>query len=380
MKKNNTALKTALLTSGSFAGYNIGSGFATGIEGQQFFASWGNQFAFVGLFIAVITTALIFIPVYLIGFMKKSDENYNVFHYYCGQKIGTAIDWYMYISILIVILTMMSGAGATINQYFGIPEISGTILLGVLCIAAALLGLERLVRVLSYASVLIIAFVLGCALYIRFILGVSLSIPTETIEAYVISGELKRISILGISNPIFCGMASAGLLAVASLPWVASTGSLCENKSTAVLSGVLSGVIFYAAQGIVVYLNLTSIDKIAGAEVPILAVFQNYLPMLALVYSGIIIVAIFSTVSGRLFLFASRYDKGNRKRHIAISVTIVVLAALGGTFISFSLISNILFTVNGCLGILLGAVVIIRTILTKSKLPADLAPEKWPRN
>jgi len=369
MKKKSTALKTALLASGSFAGYNIGSGFATGIEGQQFFASWGNPVAFVVLIIAVITTGLIFIPVYVIGFKKKSDEHYNVYHYYCGHKMGIATDWYMYISILIVILTMMSGAGAAINQYFGIPQMVGTSLLGALCIAAALLDLRRLMRVLSYAGMLIVVFVLGCALYIRFVLGVSLSIPTETIEGYVISGELKRISIMGISNPIFCGIASAGLLVVSSLPWVASTGSLCEDESTAILCGVMSGVIFYAAQGIVVYLNLISMDKIAGAEVPLLAVFQNYLPMLALVYSGIIIIAIFSTVSGRLFLFASRYDKGNRKRHIAISVTIVVFAAVGGTFIPFSLISNILFTVSGCLGILLGTVIIIRTILTKIRSP-----------
>ena len=92
MEKKKSVWKTALLTSGSFAGYNIGSGFATGTEGQQFFASWGTPNAFIGILVAMVTTALIFIPVYLIGYRKKADASYNVYHYYCGRTVGKIID------------------------------------------------------------------------------------------------------------------------------------------------------------------------------------------------------------------------------------------------------------------------------------------------
>ncbi len=365
MDKKQSTAKSALLASASFAGYNIGSGFATGLEGQQFFASWGGTNALIGLIVALLTTAVVFIPVYLVGYKKKADEKYNVYHYYCGDKIGTVIDWYMYFSILLIILTMMSGAGATINQYFGIPKMVGAIILGVLCILAALLGLQKLMHILSWAGVVIIVFVIICTVYILCKYGMPALAAQEAMDAYVAAGEVKRISILGLSNPVISGIASAGLLIVSSLPWVASTGSLCENKKTAITSGALSGVLFYAAQAVVVFLNLICMNSIAGEEVPVLAVFQNFLPVLAMVYSCIIILAIFSTVSGRLFIFADRFDRGNKKAHVIIIIAVVVAAAIAGTFISFSTISNFMFTINGCLGILLGLTIVIRTIIAK---------------
>ena len=42
-----SVIKMVMLTSASFAGYNIGSGFATGIEVLQFFASWGSGKAYI---------------------------------------------------------------------------------------------------------------------------------------------------------------------------------------------------------------------------------------------------------------------------------------------------------------------------------------------
>ena len=45
-KQNRTTIRTILLAGYSFAGYNIGSGFATGLEGQQFFAAWGFPIRF----------------------------------------------------------------------------------------------------------------------------------------------------------------------------------------------------------------------------------------------------------------------------------------------------------------------------------------------
>lgn len=40
MEEKASVFRVVLLTSASFAGYNIGSGFVTGIEALQFFGSW----------------------------------------------------------------------------------------------------------------------------------------------------------------------------------------------------------------------------------------------------------------------------------------------------------------------------------------------------
>ena len=363
MKTAVSARKAAFLAGASFAGYNIGSGFATGIEGQQFFASWGASGALVGLIAAFIVLVLVLLPVYLTGYEKREDGNYNVYHYFCGDRIGTLIDWYIYVSIFVIILTMMSGAGATIEQLLGIPKAIGTVLLGLLCVLAALLGLEKLMRVLSYAGIVIFVIMIVGSAYLLIGKGITLPIGRDAADAIARSGEVKRIGLFGLSSPLFGGFLSAGLVIVSGMPWVASTGSLCPDRKSAVLSGILSGLLFYLAEAVAVWLNLVSLDKIAGKEIPILAVFQEYFPPLAAVYSVIILLAIFSTVSGRLFLFSSRLDRGNRKARIAVSVGVVIVAAVGGIILPFSLISNLLFTASGCLGLFLGVCILIRTVL-----------------
>lgn len=362
MKQKNTARKAAFLAGASFAGYNIGSGFATGIEGQQFFAAWGASGALTGLIAAFAVLLLVLLPVYLTGYKKREDGEYNVYHHYCGKAIGCAVDWYIYLTIFVIILTMMSGAGATIEQLLGIPKAIGAILLGVLCVAAALLGLEKLMRVLSGAGIVIFIIMLIGTAYLTFVKGITVPVGRETADAVAASGKVLRIGLFGLSSPLFGGFLSAGLVIVSGMPWVASTGSLCPDKKSAILSGVLSALLFYLAEAVAVWLNLVSLDRIAGKEIPILAVFQEYFPPLAAVYSVVILLAIFSTVTGRLYLFSSRIDKGNKKVRTAVSVGVVILAAVGGIILPFSLISNLLFTASGCLGLFLGVCILVRTV------------------
>lgn len=91
-----------------------------------------------------------------------------------------------------------------------------------------------------------------------------------------------------------------------------------------------------------------------------LAVVQVFLPALAGVYSLTIIIAIFSTVSGRLFLIGEHYGGGRRGRTLAIVIGITVLAAAGGAFIPFGRVSNFMFSICGAVGLLICAVVLLR--------------------
>jgi len=363
--KNKSICGAVLLTSASFAGYNIGSGFATGIEGQQFFAAYGAKYAYIGMLISIALLALVLAPVYIVGYEQQFQDDKTIYRYFCGRKMGAVFDAYVYFSIGLVILTMMSGAGATMKQYLGIPEFAGTVLIGTLCILAALLGLKKLIRVLSYIGVFVIIFIFCCALYVFFTSGETPASGSVNVNKYVADGELLPANIFGISNPIFSAVACAGLLAGSGFPWVSATGKLCSGYKEAILCGVFSSIVYFGAQGIVVYLDLTTMDKIAGAEVPMLAVIQHYLPVLSLIYSCIIVLAIFSTVSGRLFLLASRFDGGSRKKHLAITISAVMISAAAGAFIPFARISNIMFSISGTVGILFCVIIMHKFLKTR---------------
>ena len=64
-----------------------------------------------------------------------------------------------------------------------------------------------------------------------------------------------------------------------------SGGGLCGSRKEAALSGIFSSMFYYAATAVVVYLVLTAMNHIAGAEVPLLAVVQFFVPKLSAVYS-----------------------------------------------------------------------------------------------
>lgn len=218
---------------------------------------------------------------------------------------------------------MMSGVGATINQYSGLPTyVAATSTLGPIQGSAK-------------------------------------------IDHYVASGQILRASAFGVFNPYLSGFASAGLLIGSGFAWAAAIGSFFKSRKEALLSGFFSSFFFYASTGVVVYLILISMDYVAGKEVPMLAIIQHFLPGLSVIYSFIIILAIFSTISGRLHLIGERYGRGDRKLTLAIVTSITVFASVGGSFIPFSKISNVMFSIFGAVGIILSAVVLIRFFLPK---------------
>ncbi|MEI6857221.1 hypothetical protein [Psychrilyobacter sp.] len=115
---------TVIKVAGAFIALLIGSGFATGQETLQFFAAYG----LMGVLGSLITLVLF---VYLSHtFMKLGMEtgiikNDGVFRHYLGKWIGTGLSWYTIIFIIAIFAIMLSGAGATLNQSYGIPVLIG---------------------------------------------------------------------------------------------------------------------------------------------------------------------------------------------------------------------------------------------------------------
>lgn len=365
--KNRAIVRAAIFTAAAFAGHNIGSGFATGTEALQYFASWGTKNAFIGIAIAFIVASIVLTAVFITGYEQKFKDGKQVYHYFCGEKLGVVFDYYIYLSMIFVVLTMMSGTGATINQLTGIPVYIGAIAMGILCIVTALLGLEKLRKVLGSLCLIIVLFVFAAGIYVAFTAKTDIVVASRKVGEYVSNGSILQTDTLGIRNPYLSGISSAGLLIVSGFAWASATGAICMTKKEAVLSGIFSPAFFYISTSVVVYLLLVSMDNIVGKEVPLLAVIQHFLPVLSSVYSIIIVLAIYSTVSSRLFLLGDRFSFGNKKISYAIVVCVTALAVFGGAVIPFSVGSNILFSVCGVVGILFGFIVVVKFIKEHKK-------------
>ena len=154
-----------------------------------------------------------------------------------------------------------------------------------LCIIAALLGLEKLRYILSYLCVFIVLFVLLCGGYAALTSEVGPFAGSANVDQYAAAGKVLRANVFGFRNPYLSGVSSAGLLIGSGFAWTSATGGLCGSRKEAALSGIFSSMFYYAATAVVVYLVLTAMNHIAGAEVPLLAVVQFFVPKLSAVYS-----------------------------------------------------------------------------------------------
>lgn len=358
--KHSSGIAAAVVTGASFVGFNVGSGFATGVEPLQFFSAWGWTGALVSLGTACLIVMLVFTLVYLSGFDRHySDEN-QVYRHFFGTRLYKVFIFYIYATMTLATLTMLSGAGATIQQHIGLPTFAGTILMGALCIAASLLGLGRLRHLLSYLCVVLVVFVIALAVYTAATTDLSPAAGAAGAAAYAESGQILRVEPFALKSPVISGIASGGLLISSGFAWAAATGTLCTNRKEAAASGLFSGLFYYALTAAATYLICVNMDIVAGKEVPLLAIIQHGLEILTPVYSAIILIAIFATITGRLFLIGEQFGKGNRKKGLTIVISLTILASAAASFLPFGELSNVLFLVCGVGGTIIGIIILVR--------------------
>ena len=80
------------------------------------------------------------------GFKHKGASDFSAFRYFCGKYLGTFLEWFTILFCFLVGIIMVSGAGATLNQYFGVPQIVGSGLMAAIVLLSALFGLKRIRR------------------------------------------------------------------------------------------------------------------------------------------------------------------------------------------------------------------------------------------
>lgn len=366
MKKSPSPLLQAIILSGSYTAYHIGSGFATGNEILQFFVSWGNLWPLWVFLIALIFTVVTNYIMYRTGFVQQFENANECYYYYCGPRIGRLFDYYVYLTLVAFVLVMITGSGATIHQHYGLPEYVGTVGMGILCAAAACLGLRRLVDILGGTGIVILVFTVGCGLYMIFTSDVSPLEGAKNTLRYVQEGKILQPNVLGVSHPVAAGLSYSGILMLA-LPWISSVGKLMQSKKQAGITAILSAVFFFSAAASVALALMLNLDAVAGVQIPMLAAVSHALPALSGLYSVVIILGIFSTATGQLFLLADRFAKEGTAKFRTIIFGTVAFAVVGGTFLPFDVIVNIVYSVLGLSGVVLAMFLVAKFVRTESR-------------
>lgn len=76
----------------------------------------------------------------------------------CGKWLGTFYEHFVRIFLFAVVVVMISGTGATLNEYYGWNYYVGSLLMAVLIFAAFAFGFNKLIDVIGCIGPVIIVF------------------------------------------------------------------------------------------------------------------------------------------------------------------------------------------------------------------------------
>lgn len=353
MNSNTINFKKVVTYAGAFIAFLIGSGFATGQEVLQYFTSYG----YLGVAGGLVTLVLLwYVGVSFItaGFDHDFKKGSDIFNYYCGKKLGTFFDYFSILFIYLSFIVMVAGASATFNQHFGIPNFVGGVTMAVLACITVLLGLNKLVDIIGKIgpTIVIISIVLGIVSIFGNLEGLkeaAVSIPEM---------EMTRAS----TNWLFAAGSYVGFCMLWLAGFLASIGSNADNRKELVL-GASTGAIGFSIAVIIVALGLmANINDVSGSQIPALILAGKVHTLLATLFSIIIVAGIYTTAVPLLWSVSSRFAVDKSKKFKLLTVFLASIGLIVGTGLNFSLLVNIVYVINGYVGILLLGLMFVKSI------------------
>lgn len=363
MKNNKFDVMTSISVAGSLIALLIGSGFATGQEIMQYFATYG----YWGIAtVLVVLICLIFISLYLVGMGNKYKyQPANlIYPHMFGDTIGKIMDYYVIFFIYLSFIVMLAGARATGFEQYNISGYWFVIIFAMIVAGSVFFGLDRLVDIIGTIGPIIILLTLIVAVW------------SIVDNAERIPGAMNRL----------VELKEAGLLQRASSNWLFSAGSYIGFVTWWLISFLMNlgiddkvfketkvevlwgSIVFAIATLIVAFAIFIQLDQLYDSQIPTLVLAQDLSPLLANIYSITVILGIYTTAVTLLWTVVARFFEEGSKAYRLACLLITVLGLIFAVLIDFNILVNYVYVINGYLGIIFILVAVIYTYREKLKL------------
>ena len=77
------------------------------------------------------------------GFDLQLKQPGRIFKYYCGNILGTMIEYFTIIFIFSIVVIMIAGTGAVVAEQFHLPNLVGVLGMGIIAMITVILGLKN---------------------------------------------------------------------------------------------------------------------------------------------------------------------------------------------------------------------------------------------
>ena len=357
-----------LLVAFAFLSSGLGSGYASGQIPLQFFCTGGGWFSILAVWIFTAFMCLFCAMAYHVGSVGKFEKPSDAFIYYAGKHGAKIFDVLTLLTVGVMSISMFAGCGATIEQYTGVPQYVGAIAMGVFACVIVCMGINKLTTVLSGIGVVLLVFIILVGIASFADPEMSLWDAANKVPQLVDEGKVIEPGLYGYVNPWLTPIYYVGCCIILLFPLCVEWGkSKINNKTEAVLSGIGSGLFFGGTGMIMAYTIMLNLDYIVehGIQVPILAAIARNLPILEPVFALVIILAIFSTITGFLWLIGRRFAEDGTTKQRIIVIALSIFGIFFGSMIPFSKFISIVTPTSGIFGLALFICMIVQHIRRK---------------
>jgi uncharacterized membrane protein YkvI len=251
-----------------------------------------------------------------------------------------------------IVVIMISGAGATMNEYFGLAPLAGCLIMSVLVFISVFFGLKRLIDIIGMLGPITIAFTIAVAI------AALVTHPSGLADHAAGVAAMPK----GAPNWFLAAILYVAYNISCSVAFLGSMGATANSRREARLGGIFGGVMLMGAALFVVLGQLSFASDVAGTAIPTLFLAQKISPILGGIFSIILLDEILSTAAPMMWLVCDRFTKENSKQQRILLLVLSVGAYFGGRF-PFGTLVGTIYPFMGYMGLILIACIIIRKIL-----------------
>lgn len=349
--REQVSFRNVIRVAGAVIAFLIGSGFASGQEVLQFLTVYGYR-GIAGSLVAMMLCCSVSGILMSYGYRTRTNKNASPYFHYLGHFFGKFMTYYTPFFAFLITIVMISGTGATLNQYFGLDPKIGTIAMTLVITFVALLGLTKVVDVISLIGPALIIFTLSIALYTLF------TNPGNFTSADLLLSHLNNLPFGAGNSRSYWFLAAVLFVAynvVAGVPFMVELGSTeVTSHKEAWLGGIAGGVGLMSAAFALNLAMLGHVDELVKAEVPVITLAQSMSPIVSFLFVIVLLAGIFSTAVPMLLTVKEALMKENttkRTENILI-VAIAVLALIGGQ-LPFGKLVGLVYPFTGYFGVVM---------------------------
>ena len=362
-KKMGVAL--AVNTTGAILAYLIGAGFASGQEIMQYFSNWGS---IAGVFeIGIIFIVFLTMTYISVGYIGRTREASNVNELYeviGGKYIGKLLSFFVWAYNLGCYFFMISGFGNTLNQQFGLPVAAGSAIAVVISVGTALLGLRKMVDIIGKIGPVVVGFSLILGIVSAFRTFPHLAQGVALMQSGAVEVNRAGHSIL------LSGISYTGTCILLPMAYVAHLGhDLRDFRYQDTKRIFTAGTVLYTGCCIILALNyIGMIEECATAAIPNLVLANQFVSGMAIVFSIVIMLSIYSTMCPILWTCASTIWSDEKSVPYRLFIVICGVAVYFITlFVPYETLINYIMTYFAYAVAIIGAITIVRFFMLWSQ-------------